>query len=187
MLQMYRPVNARNCLWHLFLCNPWFLCKDLSLWPKPIKLLGKLWRFQSLYVQAMKMSRRAMARTAAIIKPFSSIIPFGREPFSWEISSTEAENGPTRCGRSLHTIPLGDWTNSLSPPLSRDIKIIPGFCVVVCHWKWLHKLWCLFQIELAKWVREGICKWVRHVSVVEVSVALQWWFLNHKPPKTTEN
>lgn len=173
IVQRCRTLKAWNYFRDLFLCDPWFFCKVITLF-------GDLWGLWRLY----GMSRRVMARAAH--QPFLCIIPLGRKAFSWMIPSTEAENWSARCWRSLHS-PLIDWVHSLSSPLSWNLKKPPAFFDVVGHWKWLDKIRGLFEIKLAKWVGEGLYKWVVIAFPIEACVFLQRRFLNQKHPKKKKN
>ena len=161
MVQRFRPLKTWNNFWDLFFSDPWFLSKDLHLLLKVITLFSELW---GLWWWLYGMSRRVMARGTH--EPLLSIIPLWRKAFPWMIPNrTEAENWSTRSWRSLYS-PL------LSSPLSWNLKKTSAFCDVVCHWKWLDKIWSLFEIKLAKWVRESVYKWVVIAFPIEARVAL---------------
>lgn len=172
MVQSYRTWKAWSHLWDLFLSDPALLRKDLHLLLHLITLLWNLW---GIWGWLHGMSRGFMAGGA--YQPFLCIIPFWRKAFSGEITNTEAENRSARSGRSFK-LPLCHWAHPLPPPLSWDIKKTSApLSGIVCHRKWLDKLRSLLEIELAEWVREGICKWVALAIPTEACVPSQWCFL----------
>lgn len=165
LVERCRTLKVWNYFWDLFLCDPWFLRKDLRLLLKAIWLFINLWGLWWLY----GMSWRVMARAA--YQPFLCVIPLWRKVLSRRIPNTEAENRSTRSGRSLYS-PLSDWVHSLFPPLSWHLKKPSSFRDVICHWKCLDKIRSLFEIKLAKGVGEAVYKWVIFVFPIEASVVL---------------